>query len=235
MMWTLKEFPSSALMEAAAADYITDKIQQSLEAHSAARLLLSGGSSPKPIYESLSRKDLAWGQVTVGLVDERWVAPNHKGSNEAFIKNTLLQNKAQLANFIPMKTDHNTAKEAADAVSLSYSQNFTAPYISVMGMGLDGHTASWFPNADDLNHALDMNSGDFTCAFDASGCEVAGNFPSRMTMTLPAVMRSEEIILLIAGEAKRAVFEQAANAPLFDAPVKSLLNAVPRLIVFWGA
>ena len=234
-MWIFKEYSSSALMEVAAADYITDKIKQSLEAHSSARMLLSGGSSPKPIYESLSRKDLAWESVTVGLVDERWVAPDDKGSNEAFIKNTLLQNKAKLAKFIPMKTDHNTAQEAADSVSLSYAQNFTAPYMSVMGMGLDGHTASWFPNADDLNHALDIDGDDFTCAFDASGCEVAGDFPSRMTMTLPAVMSSEEIILLIAGEAKRAVFEQAANASLFDAPVKALLNAVPRLTVFWGA
>lgn len=234
-MWTFKEYSSSALMEAAATDYIAAKIEQSLEAVSSARLLLSGGSSPRPIYQALSKKDLAWSNVTVGLVDERWVDIEDKGSNAAFIKSTLLQNQAQTADFVPMKTDHTTAEGAASTVADIYKRKFTSPYISVMGMGLDGHTASWFPNANDLNRALDITKSDFTCAFDATGCEVAGDFPSRMTMTLPAVMGSEEIILLIAGDAKRAVFEQSKAASVRDAPIKTLLNAGPRLTVFWGA
>lgn len=221
-------------MESAATDYIAAKIERSLADVSSARLLLSGGSSPRPIYEGLSRRDLNWSDVTVGLVDERWVGPDHKGSNAAFIRSTLLQNKAQAAQFVPMKTQHETAQEAAKTVSESYKKAFTHPYISVMGMGLDGHTASWFPNASDLKSALDVESRDFTCAFDATGCEVAGDLPSRMTMTLPAVMGSDEIILLIAGEAKRAVFEQAVRQSVYDAPVKSLLSAGPRLTIFWG-
>ncbi|MEP6342455.1 MAG: 6-phosphogluconolactonase [Maricaulaceae bacterium] len=234
MTWVFKEFSSSVSMESAATDYIAGKIERNLADVSSARLLLSGGSSPRPIYEGLSKRDLKWSDVTVGLVDERWVDVDHKGSNAAFIKSTLLQNKAQAAEFVPMKTEHATAQNGADVVSESYRQAFTHPYICVMGMGLDGHTASWFPNADDLTSALDVDSRDFTCAFDATGCEVAGDFPSRMTMTLPAVMGSDEIILLIAGEAKRAVFEQAINQSVYNAPVKSLLSAGPRLTVFWG-
>ena len=233
-MLTFKEFSSAASMQAAATDYIADKIERSLADVSSARLLLSGGSSPRPIYEELSLRDLNWSNVTIGLVDERWVNADNKGSNAAFIQSTLLQNQAEAAQFVAMKTDHKTAQEAASTVSETYVRNFATPYISVMGMGLDGHTASWFPNAADLSSALDIDNRNFTCAFDATGCEVAGNFPWRMTMTLPAVMGSEEIILLIAGEAKRAVFEQAAKVSVHDAPVKTLLNAGSRLTVFWG-
>ena len=221
-------------MEAAATDYIADKIERSLADVSSARLLLSGGSSPRPIYEGLSRRDLDWSNVTVGLVDERWVNPDNMGSNAAFIQSTLLQNRAESAQFVAMKTDHKTAQEAANTVSQTYGRNFAKPYISVMGMGLDGHTASWFPNATDLSSALDIEGREFACAFDATGCEVAGDFPSRMTLTLPAVMESEEIILLIAGDAKRTVFEQAMKAFVHDAPVKALLSAGSRLTVFWG-
>lgn len=235
MTSNFKAFDSPADMQQAACDYIAGRLKHTLGSQDKANIVLSGGSSPRPIYEALSHMDLAWERVTCGLVDERWVRPDEAGSNAAFIHNTLLQNKAAKANFVPMKTDHRTAEQGAKTISKSYGQNFNPLDICVMGMGLDGHTASWFPKAVDLNKALDINNRDAACAFDAKGCPVAGDHTERMTLTLPAVMLAKEIILLISGDEKRAVFDAAAKKSVYDAPVKALLGAGPRLKIFWGA
>ena len=52
-------------------------------------LLLSGGSTPKNLYKELSKLDLDWENVTVALVDERYVSTDHKHSNEKMIKDSL--------------------------------------------------------------------------------------------------------------------------------------------------
>ena len=177
---------------------------------------------------------MAWDRVTCGLIDERWVSAGEAGSNADFIHNTLLQDQAAAATFIPMKTEHDSAQQGASTVSKLYAENFAALDIAVMGMGLDGHTASWFPNASDLPAALDVYRRDFVTAFDAAGCAVAGDHPERITLTLPAIMLAKEIILLISGAEKRAVFEAAQEKSVYNAPVKALLSAGPRLTIFWG-
>ena len=200
-----------------------------------AGLLVSGGSSPRPIYQALSLTDIAWADVSVGLVDERWVDPGQAGSNQDFIHETLLQNKAKAANFLPMKSSHGTAALGAPSIAQSYQAAFNPADVCIMGMGTDGHTASWFPGAEDLETALDIYNKDMVCAQNAAGCPVAGDHPERITLTLPAVMQARHIVLLIAGEEKRQVFQAAVNKSVQDAPIKALLNAGTKLTVFWGA
>ena len=74
---------------------IAQVLRQALETRGYASLMVSGGSSPKPLYESLSKEDLDWSKVTVSLVDERWVDTGQIGSNEDFIRANLIQNKVQ--------------------------------------------------------------------------------------------------------------------------------------------
>jgi len=230
-----KTFDTASAMQKAAAVYIEQRLKTRLDRSGHARLLVSGGSSPRPVYEALAQTDMGWSGVTVGLVDERWVDPDMDGSNAAFIKQTLLQDKARTAQFIPMKTSHTTAKAASAAVSETYAKAFNPADICIMGMGLDGHTASWFPQSPDLKEALNVNHPDVACAVDAAGCPVAGVHTERMSLTLPAVMASAEIILLITGTAKREVLDSARVKSVYDAPVKALLAAGPRLKIFWGA
>ena len=103
--------------------------------------------------------------------------------------------------------------------------------VCVMGMGLDGHTASWFPNSKGLKEALDPNNADSVIAIDARGCPVAGDHPERITLTLSAVMAAKQIILMIPGAGKSDVFEQSAKQSVYDAPVKALRAAGERLTV----
>lgn len=231
----LQSFDRASAMQSAAADYIAQRLRGAIDRSGSARLLVSGGSSPRPVYEQISQMDLAWSRVNVGLVDERWLDPHMDGSNAAFISQTLLQGKASAANFIPMKTAHKSAKAAAATVSDTYRKTLQPIDICVMGMGLDGHTASWFPNVADLKTALDIDNPSMACAVDATGCQVAGQHTERMSLTLSAVMASAEIILLITGQAKRDVLDGAGAKSVYDAPVKALLAAGPRLKIFWGA
>lgn len=216
----------------AAADMIAHRLREALSARGKASLMVSGGSSPKAVYEKLSESDLDWASVTVGLVDERWVKAGQAGSNETFIRNALLQNNAKAATFIPMKTDDDTAEAGAQAVDMTLAQSALPIDICVMGMGTDGHTASWFPNSDGLDFALSADSGRLVSVVRADGCAGAGEFPLRLTLTLPAVLSAETILLYIPGAAKRAVFTAAQSKTESEAPVRTLLRDKTKLIVF---
>lgn len=235
MSYLFKTFKTREDMTLAAVDFITRHLEIILAQKNEAGLLLSGGSSPRPIYEALSHADIAWHDVSVGLVDERWVDPGEAGSNHDFISQSFLQNKAKSAKFLPMKTANKTAALGAADVTALYEDAFHPIDICVMGMGTDGHTASWFPEARDLDVALDIYNKNMVCAQDATGCAIAGKHTERISLTLPAVMSARHIILLIAGDEKRRVFEAAAMKSVKDAPIKALLNAGTKLTIFWGA
>ena len=89
-------------------------------------LMVSGGSSPKAAYEHLSTLDLQWQAVDVAMVDERWVAPSHEKSNEAFIKSTLLQNFGEKANFITMKNAADTAQQGTENCEAAYNSQLVS-------------------------------------------------------------------------------------------------------------
>jgi len=211
---------------------IADKLGQAIKYRGRASLLVSGGSSPKSVYEALSTYDLPWDKVTISLVDERWIVPEQAGSNESFIRTALLINKAAAATFISLKTRHKTVTEGLPDVELRL-QNIPRPFdICVMGMGLDGHTASWFPNSQGLRSALDIDNIDTVCAIDADGCPGAGDYRFRITMTLSAVMNSRHIMLYIPGAEKADVFAKAKQKSIYEAPVKTLLAAGERFTLF---
>jgi 6-phosphogluconolactonase len=221
-----------------AVQILTAELDLALAKRGRASLLLSGGSSPRPVYEQLSKEDLDWGNIVCGLVDERWVAKGHSASNASFIDQTLLQNKASAAVFLPMTNAAPTAIEGAHNIDEHYRAMGQPFDICVMGMGTDGHTASWFPDSPDLNAALDKNGQDLVMAVDASLCAGAGEVRERITLTLPSVLSSGLIILLIMGAEKHAVFKRAralhSDGDVTTHPVAALLDAGEKLVVIWA-
>jgi len=217
---------------AAAAKAIEVALRAALVERGKASLMVSGGSSPRPVYERLSNADLDWSKVSIGLVDERWVDPGQAGSNEDFIRETLIQNAASDAHYVGLKTSAETV-EAGLGEAESRLADFVTPFdVCVMGMGTDGHTASWFPNAGGLDAALSLTNENALCYVDATGCPVAGDHTDRISLTLKAVLDSHNIILFIPGEAKREVFDKASDKPLSEAPVQALLRAGSKLHVY---
>jgi len=213
--------------------FLETALRKAIDLQGRATLLVSGGSSPKPVYQALSQIDLGWDKVTVSLVDERWVPEGAEGSNASFIKNTLLQNFGAEAKFVSMVSDEETAKAGEDTINHRFQTEFSKPIdICVMGMGTDGHTASWFPRSPTLERALDIEGAKDIVWQDASGQAGGSGFDDRITVTLPLVMRAKHIALLIPGQSKADVWAESANKDVLDAPVTSLRAAGLRLNVF---
>ena len=215
-----------------AAQSIASMLDQAISTRGQATLMVSGGSSPKPLYEKLSHADIAWSKVTISLVDERWVDPGQAGSNEDFIRENLIKNKAAVAKFFGLKTRHETVETGLKAAENRFSATARPFDVCVMGMGADAHTASWFPNAKGLKHAFDLKNKNRLCYVDATGCSVAGEHTDRISLTLSSVLASHAVLLFIPGAQKRAVFEAAIHQAPKDAPVNTLLAAGNKLHVF---
>jgi len=223
-------------MQTVLMDYCLGLLQAPISRGEQASLLVSGGSSPEPLYRQLSVVDLPWEKVTVALVDERWVAADHDKSNEAFIRRTLLKNKASKANFIGMKNSAATAEEGVSLCHQAYEQLPIHWNLCLLGMGSDGHTASLFPHAKGLETALDPQGGEFFVNIMAEPSEVTGSITERMSLSLAGILKAERIVLIISGDEKRRVYEAAlAGDDIFEMPVRAVLKQqqVP-VDVYWA-
>lgn len=166
-------------------------------------LAVSGGKSPVPVFEALRDADLDWSRVIVTLVDERWVSASDPASNEALVRQHLLQGRAAAARFVPMFTGQSSARQAEPLLNATFAA-LPRPFAAVvLGMGDDGHTASLFPDSPQLDAGL---------AADAPTClsQVGAAAPTeRMSLTLPAILAARKVFVQFAGASKHAVFADA--------------------------
>uniref|UniRef100_UPI004056B5E3 6-phosphogluconolactonase n=1 Tax=Candidatus Electrothrix sp. TaxID=2170559 RepID=UPI004056B5E3 len=214
------------------ADQITQALEKNIVQHGQASLAVSGGSTPKPLFRELARRDLPWQKVVITLVDERWVAPSDPASNEYLVHQYLLQDQAAAASFVGLKNFFPTAVQGESECELRLGKIPRPFTVLILGMGNDGHTASLFPGSPQLAAATDMNSGKSCMA--VTPVDVPHE---RMTLTLPVLLDSQQIILHITGRAKKAVLEQAqAEGPATEMPVRFVLRQQERPVaVYWAA
>lgn len=230
----ITEFSSRADMAVRLAGDIADRLRRAVEERGRAAMALSGGSTPADLYEALSQCDLDWSRVTAALVDERWVAPGEEGSNESFIRSKLQQNKAADVHLLGLWSDARSPVEGLAAAEERYDAIKSPFDVVVLGMGPDGHAASWFPNAMGLEGALSI-SGPRLAPVRAKKSAVTGDHLDRLTLALGAVSEARFICLLMTGAEKRGVFEQALqDGPAEEMPVRAIIRARPDLSVCWA-
>lgn len=237
--WRFIECPSKDTAMEIAAEYVTASLDLEVEKTGAARLMLSGGGTPKPLYEILSQAELNWPSIICGLVDERWVPEDHSASNASLVRQTLIKDAAKDAIFLPMTDGSETAAEGAQTVSQLYLAAGQPITVSILGMGADGHCASWFPASPDLHAVTAPNAKHWVMPVDASDCPGAGEIRERITLSRSAVLGSQLLVLLIIGENKRSVFDRAVGlyedtGDIHTLPVCGLFEAGERLIVIWA-
>ena len=225
-----KTFESKAALQAAAADWLAAALRDAIARRGSAVFMGSGGTTPGPIYETLSTADLDWDSVHVGLCDERWVDDTHPASNGAMLERKLLQNKAGRASYTPMKTAGDDPFKAVEAVNELYLEAGLTD-VMLLGMGPDAHTLSWFAGGDGYDDAIDADTTSTVAAVKAIESDVTGSNVLRMTLTQPCVAYARSVLLLITGAEKRAVFETAPE----DAPVSIMKRAAGQaLTVFYS-
>ena len=227
----LISFGSRGAMAARIADLVEAQIMRAIAENGRSEVGVSGGSTPKTLYENLAARALPWNDVRLTLIDERWVDVDHPRSNEAFIRGAFA--KAKGATITGLYTGAQTLKDGVADIAATLDMRRKPFDTVILGMGDDGHTASWFPHAEGLNSALEINEK--VCAVTAKQSEITGNEVDRMTLTLAAIKDAQLIILLLAGASKRATFELAMDpAPVEDMPVRAILRSRPDLWVCWA-
>ncbi|MDO9043606.1 MAG: 6-phosphogluconolactonase [Desulfocapsaceae bacterium] len=225
------EFPAADQVVAALAKRVGELLTEGVTERGQATLAVSGGSTPIPLFARLAEMELAWDTVTVALVDERWVDTGSPDSNENLVRRHLLQKKAAAARFVGMKNEAATAL-AGEADCAARLQ--TLPRLwdcLILGMGNDGHTASLFPGAANLAAATDPHSGRVCMAIHPPAAP-----HERMTLTLPAILNSRQLILHLQGPEKKKVLARAQEVgDAAEMPIRYILRQqTTPLAVYWS-
>ena len=223
------EFATGEQLAHGLADWTANHLREAIAARGAALLIVSGGKSPARFFELLSNVDLDWPRVSITLADERRVADDSPRSNARLVRERLLQNRAQAASFTPLADVRLPEDRELAAASARIANLPTPADVVVLGMGDDGHTASWFPGAEGLAEAMDPGARQLVAPI------VAADAPEpRLTLTGRVLLRARAIALEIEGENKLATFATALKpGPEEAMPIRAVLRrAADRLTVF---
>ena len=212
----IRIFPDVEALSKAAAFEFVRWAGEAVAARGRFTVALSGGSTPKRLYELLaaapSRSQIDWGRVEFFWGDERCVPPDHKDSNYRMAREAML---AHLP--IPHEHIHRMEAERSDreAAARDYEAVIARVFgvssggeppaldLLLMGMGPDGHTASLFPHTQALdetrrwvvpNHVPQLNT-------------------DRMTLTRPILNRGREVLFLVAGADKAERLAEVLAGP----------------------
>lgn len=216
-------FPDPETLALTLARDVAARLRSALSMRGQASLALSGGNTPKRFLQRLSEQALDWANVHVTLVDERWVPADHERSNAGLLQHHLLRNHAAAARFLPLYREYGHPDQAIPGLEQALA-NLPQPFdAAVLGMGNDGHTASFFPGGDHLAEALDPASTARLLPMTAPG---AGE--PRITLTLPVLLAARHLFLHIEGPDKQATLQRAVSGEQggSDYPIRNLLLAI---------
>ncbi len=202
----LKIYKNKTELIEMAADLFVEKAQVAIKKKERFVVCLSGGKTPKALYELLAtepyREKINWKKCYVFWGDERMVPPNHDESNYGMAYDTLLKKvnipKSQI---FPVDTSK-TPKRASELYSQALLKVFRAKRPSfdlfLLGMGADGHTASIFPGTDAVHIRRKRVKGVYVSALKTW----------RMTMTFPVINNARTVAFLVIGRKKAVALKE---------------------------
>jgi len=225
---TLREFASREALAESLAGAIGAALDKAIAARGRALIAVSGGTTPVMLFRTLSRAAIDWPRVTITLVDERFVEPSLERSNEGLVRRNLLDGPAASARFVPL---YHSAPDAPDAYRKTEEalKKLAWPLdVAVLGMGNDGHTASFFPDANNLADLLDpAQPGDLRYVEAPSAVE------TRFSLSLPRLAEARLLALHIEGAEKRKVLASILGGA--ELPVRAVLKNTPSPVeVYWA-
>jgi len=220
--------PNKEALIARSLKLVVEKLERAVETRGEATIALSGGSTPKPLYEALASQPLPWSKIHIFWGDERYVPSDHPDSNERMARQAWLdQIDIPEHNIYPMPTEAGDPQIDAQSYENKLARyfrvaagEFPAFDVILLGLGDDGHTASLFPHTQ----ALQVCDRLIT----------VGNKDGqpRLTFTVPLINQGRCVMFLVAGATK-----QPALAEIF-AEISDPLTYPARFIrpqgeLFW--
>ncbi|MFM7445822.1 MAG: 6-phosphogluconolactonase [Tabrizicola sp.] len=213
----LETYPDREFLMLGLANTIAGQLADFLRREGRATLSVPGGTTPGPIFDTLSGVDLDWANVAVVLNDERWVPESSERSNTRLLRERLIRGRAAQARLVPLYAPAERPEEMLAALEDGLRPHLPISVL-LLGMGADMHTASLFPGADRLDEALSPHAPILL----PMRAEAAGE--PRITLTAPVLRGAFNIHILITGPEKRAALERAMTLTLQEAPVRAVLD-----------
>jgi 6-phosphogluconolactonase len=197
---SIEVLPDKTALIQRALQLILEKLHTAIAERGLFTIALSGGGTPKPLYEAIAAQDLPWDKIHVFWGDERYVPPNHPDSNEGMARQAWLdQVPIPAANIHPMPTDEADPAVAAQKHEQQIQKFFSVksgeiPQLDVilLGIGDDAHTASLFPHTAALqvcDHLVTVGNKDGQ---------------PRITFTVPLINQARCVMFVVAGASKQS-------------------------------
>ena len=206
---------AEAVSQAAAVEFVRCA-REAVSARGRFRAALSGGSTPRRMYQLLAapphRDQIDWAKTDLFWGDERAVPPDDKESNFRMTREALLDHvpipPAQVHRIEAERSDRDqAARDYQQAIARAFGVDAAGPPPSfdlvLLGMGPDGHTASLFPHTAALNETVRWVVVNYVPKFATD----------RVTLTLPILNRSHEVLFLVAGADKAEPLAEVLQGP----------------------
>ena len=230
------EFDSPRWLIHALAQTFETQTTQAIETQGEASWVLSGGASPKKFYQHLSGRELPWAKITCLLTDERCLSEGHPKTNATMLWTHLLKHHPE-CQWLPIFDCAQANTSACLSAGEARINRIKKPYTLVLlGMGPDGHTASLFPGCEQSQQTGLNPNARASLVYTQSP-----QYPQeRISLTLPQLVNTQHLVLLIMGKHKRGVLEAGLKQTQTDhpdyRPIHHLIQNSPVDIqVYWSA
>jgi 6-phosphogluconolactonase len=210
-----------------AVEKLTASINKAIAKNGRCVLGLSGGSTPKPIYEELGKQNIDWDKVWLFLVDERAVPSGDSASNQELIWETILKNANIPKDQIIFPDTSLPLAECIEKYTTDLHELFRTgePDILTLGLGEDGHIASLFPPLS--NRVVKETATVLHTTTDRFEVH------DRLTLSLNQILKAREYLFLIKGSHKHKTWKQMlkSHADENHWPAKPLLKKETTTII----
>ncbi|RQP10619.1 MAG: 6-phosphogluconolactonase [Parapedobacter sp.] len=207
----IRKFNDLRQLNTEAAQLFVQASQHAIAQRGRFAVALTGGTSPEGLYRLLAsspyREQVQWEQVDIFWGDERWVPLDDERSNARMAHETLLSHvPVPQSQIFPMWADGVSPEEFAQQYEQTLRDHLNADGcfdLILLGMGADGHTASWFPHTKVLHEHSKWVAAYYLDAQDMY----------RITLTIPLVNRANQIAVIAYGSNKAdALYEVLKGA-----------------------
>jgi len=208
--------PDAAALAQRAAQYFVEMVDEAIDASGWARIAISGGSTPKAVFELLSdpgqawRARMQWDKLDLYWVDERSVPPDDQESNFRMTREALLDRVPLRSEQIHRMEGELDPEQAAARYESELRNSFRLEGAELprfdliaLGMGPDGHTASLFPQTDALHEMNRLVTANHVPQKDTW----------RLTLTWPVINRAKSVFFLIGGTDKAQILKEVLAGP----------------------
>lgn len=228
LVYEMHVFPNRQELAQSFAATIADRLAEAIARRGTGFIAVSGGSTPALLFAELSDAAIDWSKVIVTLIDERLVPADQPRSNAKLVSDKLLQGRASEATFVPLYLGTDDSEEAARRARESLSRLPWPLDVAILGMGPDGHTASFFPDAPNVSELLAEDPARLVLPVESVAAQ-----EHRLTLTLGKIVEAGFLALHIEGPDKKQVLDRVLGGE--NLPIRAAIETSPRPIeVFWA-